>query len=113
MPDDVPAPAAHGLCSLHQAVVDFAQADLGNPREERRGGNGQWHHCRPHAIRGTHYQAGEGDQRDHQDQERDRAEQVDEGAQHAIKQRCFEDATLVTGDQQHRHRHPYQQGDQR
>ncbi|MNC36575.1 hypothetical protein D3C75_851030 [compost metagenome] len=113
MPDNVPASAAHGLRSLHQAVVDFAQADLGNPREERRGGNGQRHHRRPHAIGGTHHQAGEGDQRDHQDQERDRAEQVDEGTQHPVQQRRLEDPALVAGDQQHRHRYPHQQGDQR
>uniref|UniRef100_A0A915DTU2 Uncharacterized protein n=1 Tax=Ditylenchus dipsaci TaxID=166011 RepID=A0A915DTU2_9BILA len=31
MPDNVPAPATHGLRGFHQAMVDFAQADLGDP----------------------------------------------------------------------------------
>lgn len=46
--DDAAAFAAHHrLGRLHQAVVDFAQADLGDPREERRGGDGQRHHRGP------------------------------------------------------------------
>ncbi|MCY1424764.1 hypothetical protein D9M71_405260 [compost metagenome] len=112
MPDDVPAPAAHGLCGFHQTMVDLTQADLGNPRKERCGGNGQRHHCRPHTISGTHHQAGERNQRNHQDQKRNRAEQVDEGAQHPVQRPRLEDPTLVAGDQQHRHGYTHQQGDQ-
>ncbi|MNP09202.1 hypothetical protein D3C76_1012950 [compost metagenome] len=113
MPDDVPAPAAHGLRGFHQAMVDFAQAHFGNACKEGCGGDGQRHHGRPHAVGSTDQQAGERYQRDHQDQKGDRAEQVDERAQHPVKQARLEYPAFVAGDQQHRHRYPDQQGDQR
>ncbi|MNG21066.1 hypothetical protein D3C84_1053910 [compost metagenome] len=93
-------------------MVDFTQADFGNSREERRGGNGQRHHSRPDAIGGTDDQACEGDQCDHQDQERDRAEQVDEGTKHPVQGGGFEDSTLAAGNEDDRQRYSGQQGDQ-
>ena len=94
-------------------VIDLAQADLGDSRKERRGGDGQWHHGRPHAIGGADYQPGERDQRHHQNQKWNRAEQIDERAQHAVQRRCLVDSALVAGDQEYRQRNPHQQGDQR
>ncbi|MNC49413.1 hypothetical protein D3C75_985910 [compost metagenome] len=94
-------------------MVDFAQADFGDPRKERCGGNGQWHHRRPDPIGGTDNQAGKGDQRDHQDQKRDRAEQVDERPEHPVQGRRLVNPALAAGDQDHRQRNPGQQGDQR
>ncbi|MCY1431186.1 hypothetical protein D9M71_471490 [compost metagenome] len=113
MPDDVPAPAAHGLRRFDQAVVDLAQADLGNARKERRSGDGQRHHRGPHAVSGADDEPGERNQSDHQDQERHRAEQVHECAQSAVQRWRFVDAALGTGDQDHCQRNARQQRDQR
>ncbi|MNS53716.1 hypothetical protein D3C72_864780 [compost metagenome] len=113
MPDDVPAPAAHGLRRFDQPMIDLAQTDLGNARKERRGCDGQRHHGRPNAIRGADDEPGEWNQRHHQNQERNRAKQVHERAQCTVQRRGFVDATLGAGDQDHRQRDARQQRDQR
>ncbi|MNV45276.1 hypothetical protein D3C71_1370660 [compost metagenome] len=113
MPDDVLASATHGLRRFDQAVIDFAQTDFGDARKERRSRDGQRHHGRPYAVRGANDQPGERNQRHHQNQERDRAEQVHERAQCAVQRRSFVDAALGAGDQDHRHRNSRQQCDQR
>ncbi|MNN49168.1 hypothetical protein D3C81_1636780 [compost metagenome] len=110
MPDDMPALATHGLRRFHQAMIDFAQAHFGNAGEERCCCDGQRHHRSPDAISGTDDQAGERDQRHHQDQEGDRTKQIDEGAQGPVQGRRFEDAALVAGDQNDRQRNAQHQG---
>jgi len=86
----MPALKAHRLRRFRQPFIHFAQTHLRDASKKRRRRQRQRHHGRPDAVGSADNPAGKRDQRHHQNQKRNRAEQVHQPAQQPVEQRIGE-----------------------
>ena len=100
--DNLPGGAAHGLGRLQHAGVQLPEGALHNPGHEGRRRYHQGHNAgrRPHA--GAQQNPGQGDDDDHQNQERNGPQQVDRRVQNRHdSRRDLDNPAVFPGHQQH------------
>ena len=102
--DDLTIGRAHTLGRLHNAIVNFRQRAFHQARNKRRGCDGQRHAGGGCTDDLAHDQPCKRKERHHQDNKRQRTQDVDDPAENGIEYTVFHNAAAVGHAQQHTHR---------
>jgi hypothetical protein len=108
--NDLPGAAAHGLGRLDHPAIHFPQGGFHQAGEERRAPHHQGRDGPGHTEGGAHQKGGQGDQHDQQNDERQRAQHVDDHRQHPIHAQRFVQLALAGEKQQHAQGQPQHHG---
>src|SRR5690625_2712749 len=111
--DDAEPGGADHLGRLDLAGADVAHGVLHQPGEEGDGGDGERHDGRLPAEGGAGEQSRQRDDRDHEDDERDRAADVDDRREHGVERPARPQAAGCGDDERQAEREPEQHRDER
>ena len=113
MPDDLQVRAAHGLCGLDDAGRDLFERGFDHAGHIRRSGDDQRDDDRAVAGRRAEQQSCRRDHGDHQDDRRDRTEEVHDKAEHRIDALVGVQPVLIRDPEHHAERQADDIGEQR
>ena len=103
--DDLERGRAHALCGFHHTFVQFTEARFHEARHKWESGDHQRYNGGLGAHRRAHDGAGKRENADHQNQERNAAQDVDDDIQQVHQPAGQgQDAVLIPGHQQHAQR---------